>query len=147
MLLQQPPPPRQRSQWCRPGDAGGTSSPVGLCGGKVLVEMVVSLFTKKMPFCTRKAARFEAAPEQPQPWRTGSGLRNAARAGQSTGCLPSPADIPRVSPTCETSRKCSGTQNTFLAGDSSDYTQGTRGAAPRRAVLENTLRTAETPRS
>lgn len=44
----------------------GAPIPVGPCSGKVLLEMVVSLFAEKknnLPFYTRKAAGFGVGPE------------------------------------------------------------------------------------
>lgn len=107
----------------------------GACSGKVLVETVVSLFTEKtLPFCTRKAAGFEAGPEQGQPWRRGSGTRKAARArhqslaGSHAVCPPQQTFLVCL-PNAKHSENAPNT-NACLVGDGSDYTQGTGESSP-----------------
>lgn len=112
----------------------GRSIPMGMCSGTVLVDTVVSLFTEKMPFCTRKAAGFEVGPEQGQPGKRGSGPQNAAQARHqrlagSQAVCPLQQTFLVCLPNAKHSENALNT-NACLVGDGSDYTQGTGGSSP-----------------
>lgn len=105
--------PKKRSA---AGSEAGRCSGVINRTGKALEEATVALSMERTPSA--------AGPEQGQPCRRGS-----VPALCLAGCLSSPADIPRVSPECETFRKCCGT-NPGLVGAGSDFS-GARGWGER----------------